>query len=83
MVAEKCVSSLFELFFVTGMKALTTQNLYIFCPCSNKELASYFFIKEKCLFAKLPKPNPCLLLGFSVFSPLCNWNIPIWSFGLH
>lgn len=68
MVAPKCVSSPFGLFCVTGMKALTTQNLYIFCLCPNIELASSFSFlqKEKLLFAKLVKPNHCLLLGLFI-----------------
>lgn len=53
MVAPKCVSSPFGLFCVTGMKALTTQNLYIFCLCPNIELASpFFFYKEEAFVCK-------------------------------
>lgn len=65
-----------DFFCVTGMKALTTQNLYILL-----ELASYFFIlfyKRRNLFAKLVKPNLCLLHGLLVCS--YNWNIQAFIF---
>lgn len=52
MVAPKCVSSPFGLFCVIEKKALTTQNLYISCLCSNIELASYFCYKGEAFVCK-------------------------------
>lgn len=62
-------------------KHLPLKTCTSFCLCSNRTgfiIIIIIFIKEKLLFAKLVKPNLCLLLGLLVC--LYNWNIQIWGF---